>query len=231
TCRHELVRGLADRLAAAAEELHGVGDDLHRLTLGAVLRLPLAPLEAPVDRDRAALREVLGAVLALVAPDGDVEVVRLLGPFAGGAVLTARVDGEPEAAYGGPAGRVPGLGVASQVSDEDDAIDVGHVFAPSRSGGTRLLRGPVVVIGGRGHGRGRRRRLRLPALDTPDCQVAHDAVGDLEDARDLGQRRRRRREEKQVVDPLALVTDLVRQLAAAPRLVAVPAAAVGLDAL
>src|SRR5262249_56448450 len=84
---------------------------------------------------------------------------------------------------------------------------------------------------GAGSARRRRRRLGLAALDTPDCQVAHDGVGDLEDARDLGQRRRRRREEKQVVDPLALVADLVRQLAAAPRLMAVPAAAVGLDAL
>src|SRR6266566_4182325 len=98
TGRHELVRGLAGRFAAAAEELHGVRDDLDRLPLGAVLRLPLAPLEATVDGDRAALGEVLGAVLALVAPDGDVEVVRLLRPFAGGAVLAPRVHREPEAA-------------------------------------------------------------------------------------------------------------------------------------
>ena len=96
---HELVRlAAAARAVAAAEELHGVGDHLDRLALGAVLGLPLAPLEAPVDSDRAALREVLRAVLTLVAPDGDVEVVRLLGPLAGRAVLAARVDREPQAA-------------------------------------------------------------------------------------------------------------------------------------
>src|SRR5438105_14220576 len=90
TGRNELVPRLARGLAATAEELHRVGDDLDRLPLGAVLRFPLAPLEPAVDRDRATLREVLRAVLALVAPDGDVEVVRLLGPLAGGAVLAAR---------------------------------------------------------------------------------------------------------------------------------------------
>src|SRR5262249_16835549 len=126
---------------------------------GAVLRLPLAPLEAPVDRDRAALREVLGAVLALVAPDGDVEVVRLLGPFTGGAVLAARIDGQPEAADGGPAWRVPELGVARQVSDEDDAVDVGHVFAPSRSGGDQATP--------RSRRRDRRSRARPRALPAP----------------------------------------------------------------
>src|SRR5262249_28731555 len=46
-------------VAAAAEELHGVGDDLDRLALRAVLGLPLAPVEAAVDADRPALREEL----------------------------------------------------------------------------------------------------------------------------------------------------------------------------
>src|SRR5581483_1834242 len=87
---------------------------------------PLAPLEAAVDRDGPALREVLGAVLALVAPHGDVEVVRLLGPLPGGAVLAAGVDREPQAADRHPARGVAQLGVAGQVADEHDAIDVGH---------------------------------------------------------------------------------------------------------
>src|SRR3954454_20341497 len=75
--RHVLVAATAGEaalaLAAAAEELDGVGDDLDGLALRAVLRVPLAPLEASVDADRAALREVLRAILALLAPDGDVE--------------------------------------------------------------------------------------------------------------------------------------------------------------
>src|SRR4051812_16460354 len=50
-------RGEAAALAAhaaflaAAQELHRVGDDLDRLALVAFLRLPLAPLEAAVERD------------------------------------------------------------------------------------------------------------------------------------------------------------------------------------
>src|SRR3954454_1689900 len=79
--RHEGPAAVA--VPAAAEELDVVGDDLDGLALaGPVARLPLAPLEAAVDRHRPALREVLRAVLALGAPDRHVEVVRLVGPLA-----------------------------------------------------------------------------------------------------------------------------------------------------
>ena len=60
---------------------------------------PLAPLEPAVDRDRAALGQVAGAVLALRAPDGDVEVVGLVLPLAG-AALAPRVARDPQAADG-----------------------------------------------------------------------------------------------------------------------------------
>ena len=46
-------------LAAPAEELDRVCDHLDRLALRAVLRFPLAPLEAAVDADGPSLREVL----------------------------------------------------------------------------------------------------------------------------------------------------------------------------
>jgi hypothetical protein len=59
---------LAVAVAAAAEELDRVGDDLDRLALGPVLGVPLAPVEATVDRDGAALRQELCAALALVPP-------------------------------------------------------------------------------------------------------------------------------------------------------------------
>src|SRR5215208_5546949 len=117
-------------LTATAEELHGVGDHLDCLPLRAVLRLPLAPLEPAVDTDGAALREVLRAVLALRAPDGDVEVIRLLRPLARRRVLAARVHREPEAADGHSARRMAELGVAREVADEDDAVDVGHALTP-----------------------------------------------------------------------------------------------------
>src|SRR5690606_15612537 len=64
--------GLASLPAAAgsvvttAEELDGLGDDVDlRALAAAVLVLPGAPAQAPVDRDRPALRQVLGAVLTL----------------------------------------------------------------------------------------------------------------------------------------------------------------------
>src|SRR5439155_11532740 len=110
---------------APAEELDVLGDDLDRLPLAAVLRVPLAPLEASVDPDGPALREELGAAFGLPAPDGHVEVVGLVGPLPG-LVLTPRVYGETQAAHGRAARRVPELGVARQVPDEHDAVDVGH---------------------------------------------------------------------------------------------------------
>src|SRR5207237_7262801 len=118
---HELRRAAAAALAvaAAAEELHRVGDDLDRLALLPVLGLPLAPVEPAVDSDGAALREVLRAALALVAPDGDVEVVRLVAPLARGLVLLARVHGDAKLADGGAARRVPQLGILGEISDED----------------------------------------------------------------------------------------------------------------
>src|SRR3954447_24021876 len=57
----------------AREELDVVGDDVDRLALVAVLVLELPPLQATVDRDRTALGEVLGGVLALAAPDRHIE--------------------------------------------------------------------------------------------------------------------------------------------------------------
>src|SRR5918995_55367 len=68
---------------------------------------PPPPLEPALDTDLATLGEVLRAVLALLPPDGDVEVVRLLGPFAGRLVLAARVHGEPERADRHPGRRMP----------------------------------------------------------------------------------------------------------------------------
>src|SRR5207244_832584 len=105
-------------VVATPEELHRVGDDLNGLTLaGAVLGLPLAPLQAPVDGHRAALGQVLGAVLALLAPHGHIEVVRLVDPFAR-RVLPPRVARDAQAADGGAAGQRAQLGVAGQVSGE-----------------------------------------------------------------------------------------------------------------
>src|SRR5271154_5050349 len=55
-------------VVARAQELHRVGNDIDCLTFGALLGLPLAPFEPPVDRDRAPLGQVARRVLALRAP-------------------------------------------------------------------------------------------------------------------------------------------------------------------
>src|SRR3954447_4270093 len=112
------------RVAPPAEELHGVGDDLDRLALVAVLARPLAPLEAPVDGDRPALAEEPGAVLALRAPHGHAEVVGLVDPLAARVVLAPRVRRDPQAADGHAGRGGAELRVARQVPREDDAVDV-----------------------------------------------------------------------------------------------------------
>src|SRR4249919_276133 len=110
---------------ARAEELDAVGDDLHRLALGAILGLPLAPVEPSLDGDGASLREVVRAVLALRSPDGDVEVVGLVDPLAALAVLAAAVDGHSKLADRGSAGGRAQLGVLGQISCDRDYVDVG----------------------------------------------------------------------------------------------------------
>src|SRR4051794_36371563 len=62
--------------------------------------------------------------------------------------------------------------------------------------------------GGRGGGRGL-------SFGSAHGHVPHDAVRDLEDARQLVERLRVAREEEQVVGAVGLVVDLVRELAAA----------------
>src|SRR3954466_8327596 len=106
------------------EELDGVGDDIDRLALVPVLVLPLAPLEAAVDGHGAALLEILGAVLALGSPDGDVEVVGLVLPLAALVVLAAGVAGHAHAAHGRASGGVPELGIPSEIPGDHDHVYV-----------------------------------------------------------------------------------------------------------
>src|SRR4051794_6614990 len=109
---------------AGPQELDGIGNDIHCLALVPFLVLPLAPLEPTVERDRAPLRQVVRAVLALGAPHCDVEEVRLLDPVARG-VLAARVGGDPQAAHRRAARRGAQLGVAREVAGENYPVDVG----------------------------------------------------------------------------------------------------------
>src|ERR1019366_7386178 len=81
----------AGGVLARAQELHRLGNDVDCLALCPVLAVPLAPLQAPVDRHRASLGEILGCVLALRATHGDVEIVGLILPLSRTRVLTACV--------------------------------------------------------------------------------------------------------------------------------------------
>src|SRR6266542_3347568 len=112
----------ARTVGARCEELDGVGDDLDALALAAVLGLPLAPLEAPVDRDRPALGQVARAVFAQRAPDRHVEVVGPVVPLAAAAVLPARVAGDAQRADRRAGAGGAQLGVAREVAGEHDAV-------------------------------------------------------------------------------------------------------------
>src|SRR5207237_10857277 len=87
--------------------------------------------DAPVAGPVAPLLEVLGAVLALLPPAGDVEVVRLTLPVAR-RVATAPVDGDPEGADGRATARDrPELRILGQVARDDHTVDVSsHEAAP-----------------------------------------------------------------------------------------------------
>ena len=111
---------------ATARELDGVGDDVDRLALVAGLAvLPFAPLEAAVERNRAALWRGSARSSRPGRPHGDVEVVRLVLPLAGGVVLPAGVAGDAQRAAGHAARQGAQLRVTRQIPGEDDAIDVG----------------------------------------------------------------------------------------------------------
>jgi hypothetical protein len=185
TARHELALAAALAVAAAAEELDAVGDDLDRLALRAVLRVPLAPVEAPVDADGRPLREVLRAALALVAPDGDVEVVRLVAPLAG-ARPSGACSRRGAACRRRAARRVPQLGSLVRLPTRTTRLmlAITPLLHCSRSGSRRTRPSSVLrlAVGARAAAGGLRR------ASAADGEVPHDAVGDLEHARDLVQR-------------------------------------------
>src|SRR5436190_24054607 len=121
--REAVAAALRRGVAAAAEELDGVGDDLDRLALVAVWAIPLAPLQPALDRDRPPLREIGGAVLALRAPHRDIDVVRLVDPLAA-LVLAPAVHGDPQFAHRGAAAQLAQLRVLREIARDDYDIDV-----------------------------------------------------------------------------------------------------------
>src|SRR5579875_1782207 len=133
-------------IIAAAEELHGLGDDIDRLTLLLILAHPLAPAQAAVDRHAPPLGQVLCAVLALRAPYGHVEVVGLVLPLAGLRVAPAAVARDAKAAHrralaGGVRAQ---LRITGEVAGDDHPVDIARCHL-ARS--FRVARSPRASLG------------------------------------------------------------------------------------
>src|ERR1700744_2655480 len=122
----EAVPVAATGVVTTAEELHVLGDYIDSLALGTLLA-PLAPLQPAVDRDPATLGQVLGAVLALGAPDGHVEGVGDGLPLLGLGVAAAAITGDAQRADRVAAGQRAQFGITRQVPGDGDSVDVGHV--------------------------------------------------------------------------------------------------------
>src|SRR3989441_1097063 len=119
---------------APPHELDALGHHLHHRPLLAVPALPLPPLEAAVDQDRATLVEVLAAGLRLLAPDDDRDergLLALLAPLR----RVVAVDRKPQVGHGGAARRVAQLWGAGQVTDQEDLVEARHQPTSSSTSG------------------------------------------------------------------------------------------------
>src|SRR5690606_7587438 len=125
-------------LAAAAEHLHLVGDDLGDVALLAVLAGELVVADRALDVDLAALAQVLAGDLAELAEQLDAVPFGALLDIAL-AVLAHAGGGQAERGHGHAALGVFHVGVIAQVAHQDDLVHAsGHCFA---SFGNRLSSG------------------------------------------------------------------------------------------
>src|SRR5215203_3446465 len=105
---------------SASEELDVVRDDVYLAPLGAVLGLPAAVLQPPLDEDGVALLLVVGYRLPELAPRADVEEVDLVG-FRADAVYR-----QSEARYEHAFFGEPEFWVAGQVARERYPVERNH---------------------------------------------------------------------------------------------------------
>ncbi len=99
------------------------------MAAGAVVGLPLAVLQPPVDRDEPALGQLAGCGFAAAAERADVDVADLFGAAAAHAV-----DGEAQPADRLAAGQCPQLGVLGEATDHVDYLE-------------SVVKGHVVLVG------------------------------------------------------------------------------------
>jgi hypothetical protein len=101
-------------------------------TLLPVVGLPRVELQASFDQYGGAFAEILTGNLGRSAPQGDVDKRSFLDP------LTVRpfapiVHRQTDIAHGGAAGGVSDLGIASEVSHQDNAVETRHCLDSLRS--------------------------------------------------------------------------------------------------
>src|SRR5690606_23206957 len=120
----------ATALAAPAEHLHLVGDDLGEELLDAVLAGVLVVADLALDIDLRTLAQVLAGDLGQLAEEGHpVPLGVLLGVAV--AVLAHRGGGQADLGDRHAALGVLGLGVVAQVADQDRLVDAARHCRPS----------------------------------------------------------------------------------------------------
>src|SRR5688572_1028320 len=134
--------------ASATQQGNAIGLHFSRISLVAVLVVPLTGLQAPLDVDLLALGQVLLQALCLLAPENDAVPLCLLLLLIVAVVPDLRRR-EIECGDGGAAGRIAELRIATEVADEDNLVDAAHVvpFEPRRGRGPcdRGCRGRMTV--------------------------------------------------------------------------------------
>src|SRR5688572_11353563 len=113
---------------ARAQHLHSIGHDLGGVLVVAVLVLPLARLQPPLDVDLRALLEIFARDLGQPPEEGDAVPLRLLLLLA--LLVLPRVRGRDRDVRDRRAvGHVAGLGIAPEVADEDHLVHRCHVVS------------------------------------------------------------------------------------------------------
>jgi len=108
-----------------AEELHVFTDDFQLVALLTVFVLPGVELETAFDIDGPSFAEVLLGQFGLFAPEGDIDKggFFLALPIV---VLKIAIDGQTDVCHGSAFGGEANLGVAGEVPDQHDFVQIGH---------------------------------------------------------------------------------------------------------
>lgn len=113
---------------AAAEHLHLFGDDFGRVTVLAVLALPLARADAAFDIDRRTLLQVFADDFRQTAEERDAMPLGHFLEIAARLVLVAIGRRETDVRNRVAARQVTDFRIGAEIADEDDLVDGCHVF-------------------------------------------------------------------------------------------------------